>query len=99
MPVQKRIEEVVRVEISVVGSRNFPIVTAKLPINLVSDLPTLVHYAQMIQPEVSSEEVIRAIWRAGCEVVGLRFKSGAHLRTPAPKVVPLPPERYRVPHT
>jgi hypothetical protein len=62
-------EPVVRVDVWVLGARNYPLGYAKLPAMLVADFPDLLHGAQRLNPAASAEDLTRAIWRYGARQV------------------------------
>ena len=50
----------------VLGERNFPLATAKVPARHASDFPDLLEAARALNPITGPEDVIRAVWRLGC---------------------------------
>jgi hypothetical protein len=58
-------EPVVRVDVWVLGPRNYPVGYAKLPATLVADFADLVDGAKRLNPATTPEAVVRAIWRYG----------------------------------
>jgi len=62
-------EPVVRVDVWVLGARNYPLGYAKLPATLVADFTDLLHGARRLNPAASAEDLTRAIWRYGARQV------------------------------
>ena len=58
-------EPVVRVDVWVLAARNYPLAYAKLPATLVVDFANLVDGARRLNPAITPESVVRAIWRYG----------------------------------
>jgi len=58
-------EPVVRVDVWVLGLRDYPLAYAKLPATLVADFAELLHGAQRLNPATTPDAVVRAIWRHG----------------------------------
>jgi hypothetical protein len=54
-----------RVHVMLVDERNYPLATAKIPEFVVADLAELITGAQELNPSVTPESVIRAVWRHG----------------------------------
>lgn len=59
------IDKVVRVDLLILGERNFPVASTKLPATVVVDLPELLEAARRRNPSLTYEEIVRAIWRHG----------------------------------
>jgi hypothetical protein len=62
--------DVRRVNVWLLGNRNFPERLVKLPEHLVRDLPDLVARAQQLNPAATADGVVRAIWRLGTYRLG-----------------------------
>jgi len=58
-------EPAVRVDVWVLGARNYPLGYARLPAMLVADFADLLHGAKRLNPATTPEAVVRAIWRYG----------------------------------
>jgi len=54
-----------RVNVWVLGNRDYPERLVKLPPDRVRDLPELIAGAQQLNPAVTADDVVRAIWRLG----------------------------------
>jgi hypothetical protein len=63
-------DEVIWVDMWVLGPRNYPHAHVKLPAHLVSDLPRLLAAAQDLNLAVTPEVIVRAIWRLGSYRLG-----------------------------
>ena len=57
--------DVTKVDIWILGDRNYPIAHVKLPGFAVSDFRELVQRAQALNPAVRPDDVVRAIFRLG----------------------------------
>ena len=57
--------DVRRVNVWLLGERDYPERLVKLPEHLVRDLPDLVATAQGLNPAATPDGVVRAIWRLG----------------------------------
>jgi hypothetical protein len=55
-----------RVDLWILGARNFPQAHVKLPETLVDDLPDLLARSRELNPAVDTAAVVRTIWRLGC---------------------------------
>lgn len=78
-------QTVARVDIMILGERNYPEAQVKLPDSVVADLPVLVAAAQLANPSASYAEVVRAIWRYGSREVRSALARGGKLN---PNVLP-----------
>ena len=81
-------EQVVRVDVWVLGPRNYPLGYAKLPATLVADFPDLLHGAQRLNPATTAEDLMRAIWRYGARQIWRNTRHGIPLTArdlPEPK--------------
>lgn len=71
--------KVARVDIMILGERNYPEAQVKLPDVVVADLPVLVEAAQAVNPSASYADVVRAIWRYGSREVRSALARGGKL--------------------
>jgi hypothetical protein len=62
--------DVRRVNVWLLGNRNFPERLVKLPEHLVRDLPDLIAHAQRLNPVATADGVVRAVWRLGMYRLG-----------------------------
>ena len=63
-------DRTVKVDMWILGPRNYPQAHVKLPEAVVSDLPDLIASARGLNPAVQTEAVVRAIWRLGSYRLG-----------------------------
>lgn len=66
---QQSSREIRRVDIWIVGDRNFPLAKISLPESLVANLPTLLDGARELRPSADLGSIVRGIWRLGCLAV------------------------------
>jgi len=82
------IEPVHRVDLIVLGPRNYPLATARIPARHVSDFPDLLKGARALNPFTTPEDVIRAIWRLGSRRLWMNIRHRIPIRDgdlPGPK--------------
>ncbi len=58
-----------RVDIWLVGDRNYPVAKVSLPESLVADLTTLLAGVRELHPSADLRATVRGIWRLGCLAV------------------------------
>lgn len=68
--------KVVRVDVLIMGERNFPVAQTKLPVTVVADLPLLLEAAKRANPSMTYEEIVRAIWRYGTKQLRSNLATG-----------------------
>jgi hypothetical protein len=56
---------VTKVDIWILGDRNYPLAHVKLPSFAVSDFPDLLERAREMNPAARPDDIVRAIWRLG----------------------------------
>lgn len=78
-------DKVTRVDLMVLGERNFPVYSLKLPQTAVADLPELLAAARRMNPSFTYDEIIRAIWRFGTQRLANTLAKGV-----LPRVEDLP---------
>lgn len=61
--------KVSRIDLQILGERNFPLATARINAEQAKDFPTLLDAAVKLNPATTPEDVVRAIWRHGCRRV------------------------------
>lgn len=57
--------KVTRIDLQILGDRNFPIATARINEEQCRDFPTVLDAALKLNPSTTPEDVARAIWRYG----------------------------------
>lgn len=73
-------DKIVRVDVLVLGERNFPVSAVKLPETAVADLPELLEAAKRMNPSLTYDEVVRSIWRYGTKVLRDALARGVPLK-------------------
>jgi hypothetical protein len=64
------------------GNRNYPERLVKLPEHLVVSLPELITNAQLLNPGVTPDAVVQAIWRLGSYRLGQNLLRRIPIRLP-----------------
>lgn len=58
-------DPVKRIDVLILGDRNYPMAQVKIPEHLCFDLKQLVEAGQILNASIGEEEITRAIWRLG----------------------------------
>lgn len=84
--------KVTRVNVQLLGARNFPLATGKIPEELCHDFGEVYAAALVNNPTATPEDVVRAIWRYGTRATRKAIKEHISIKTEA-----LPPAQLAEP--